>query len=489
MLDLQIPGPSGVEVTAERARRRPVGAGADPLRLGRAGRRARRGEGGSDGLPGEVGLARGAAGRRTPRSPPGTPSSPPASRGWCSGSSAGSPTAPADRRTGDADARAHRPRDRGAEDGGQGLVVQADRRAPGALAPHGAEPRPEHAAQAADAQPGRARPAGPSSRASTTTDETGMAGGDAGPGGAGGDRDATRAAGRPGRRALRAPARPSSPPPATPWSSSTAAPTWPATGQGAAQADRRGLGRRTCWCAARPSRSSRCSPSGSRCARPRRRVGRGRAARPDPAAPPAHRGGHHDGPGAGPRARAEGDRGRRRPGRGDADRGDARRGVRPGGAQRPAGHPAGRHRRGRGRPGARPWPLPEALGLRAAPRTASGGDAETPARAELHVVPDPEADGQGAGRRAARTLDGRRGGAGRRPGRRCEEAGEQVAGARGARAAGAGGDRRAAPPPRRARDEPARRSTRSSRRPRRAATRPRPPSRTPRPSATVPPRP
>ena len=44
----------------------PVGAGADPVGVGRAGRRARGGQGRRDRLPGEVGLARGAARRRTP---------------------------------------------------------------------------------------------------------------------------------------------------------------------------------------------------------------------------------------------------------------------------------------------------------------------------------------------------------------------------------------------------------------------------------------
>ena len=44
------------------------------------------------------------------------------------------------------------------EDGRQGDGVQADRRAAGALAPHRAEPRAEHPAQAPDAQPRRADP-------------------------------------------------------------------------------------------------------------------------------------------------------------------------------------------------------------------------------------------------------------------------------------------------------------------------------------------
>ena len=55
-------------------------------------------------------------------------------------------------------AAAHRARDRGAAAGGQGDVLQADRRAAGALPPHGPEPRAEHAAQAAAAQPGAAGP-------------------------------------------------------------------------------------------------------------------------------------------------------------------------------------------------------------------------------------------------------------------------------------------------------------------------------------------
>lgn len=51
---------------------------------------------------------------------------------------------------------AHRPRDRGVAPGGQGPELQADRRAPGHLPPHGPEPCAEHPRQAPTPQPGRA---------------------------------------------------------------------------------------------------------------------------------------------------------------------------------------------------------------------------------------------------------------------------------------------------------------------------------------------
>src|SRR4249919_3269299 len=51
-------------------------------------------------------------------------------------------------------AAADRARDRGAPAGGEGVVLQGHRRAAGDLSPHRAEPRPEHAEQAAAAQPG-----------------------------------------------------------------------------------------------------------------------------------------------------------------------------------------------------------------------------------------------------------------------------------------------------------------------------------------------
>ena len=47
----------------------------------------------------------------------------------------------------------------------KGMEYKADRRAAGHLPPHGAEPRAEHAAQAADAQPRRAHPLGHRARA------------------------------------------------------------------------------------------------------------------------------------------------------------------------------------------------------------------------------------------------------------------------------------------------------------------------------------
>ena len=56
VLDLQIPAPDGVQVTAEMVAPGPVGPGADPVRLGRARRRPGRHEGRGDRLPGEVRL-------------------------------------------------------------------------------------------------------------------------------------------------------------------------------------------------------------------------------------------------------------------------------------------------------------------------------------------------------------------------------------------------------------------------------------------------
>jgi DNA-binding NarL/FixJ family response regulator len=55
-----------------------------------------------------------------------------------------------------ADATADRAGNRDPADGGHRPVLQADCRPARALPPHGAEPRPEHAGQAAAAQPGRA---------------------------------------------------------------------------------------------------------------------------------------------------------------------------------------------------------------------------------------------------------------------------------------------------------------------------------------------
>ena len=65
-------------------------------------------------------------------------------------------------------ATADRAGDRGAAAGGQGDVLQADRRAAVPLPPDRAEPRAEHPAQAAAAQPRRSWSATPSSRGSTT---------------------------------------------------------------------------------------------------------------------------------------------------------------------------------------------------------------------------------------------------------------------------------------------------------------------------------
>ena len=144
------PAPNGVEVTAQVLAAGPVGPGADPLGLRRAGRRPRRGQGRRDRLPGEVGVARRAARRRTPGRRRATRSSPPGSPAWCSASSGGWPTRPARPET---SRRADRARDRGAQDGREGHVLQADRRAARDLPPHRAEPRAEHPAQAADAQP------------------------------------------------------------------------------------------------------------------------------------------------------------------------------------------------------------------------------------------------------------------------------------------------------------------------------------------------
>ena len=57
VLDLQIPAPTGVEVTATLVRGRPDRAGADPVGVRRAGRRAGGGQGRRDRLPGQVGVA------------------------------------------------------------------------------------------------------------------------------------------------------------------------------------------------------------------------------------------------------------------------------------------------------------------------------------------------------------------------------------------------------------------------------------------------
>ena len=65
VLDLQIPGPNGVEVTQEVLAQGPVRPGADPVGLRRARRRARGGEGRRDRLPRQVRLA-GGADRRGP---------------------------------------------------------------------------------------------------------------------------------------------------------------------------------------------------------------------------------------------------------------------------------------------------------------------------------------------------------------------------------------------------------------------------------------
>ena len=76
-------------------------------------------------------------------------------RAWCWASSAGwptrrAPTAP--------DARAHRARDRGAQMVAKGMSYKQIAERLVHLAPHRAEPRAEHPAQAADAQPRRAHP-------------------------------------------------------------------------------------------------------------------------------------------------------------------------------------------------------------------------------------------------------------------------------------------------------------------------------------------
>ena len=83
----------------------------------------------------------------------------------------------------------------------------------------------------------------------------------------------------------------------------------------------------------------------------------------------------------------EGHRGGVRPGRGHADRRDARRGLRPGGAQRAARRAARDDRRGRRRPRAGPRAA-RGAGLRRRGTTGAG----RPARPDLRVVPDPEAD-------------------------------------------------------------------------------------------------
>ena len=156
VLDLQIPGPNGVEVTAEVLQQDPAarvlilsasGEQADVLEAVKAGatgylvksassdelldavRRVAAGD--TVFTPGLAGLVLGEFRRLLDA---------------------------ARRRPPDGTSPAHRARDRGAAAGRQGAVLQADRRAARALPPHRPEPRPEHAAQAAAAQPGPADP-------------------------------------------------------------------------------------------------------------------------------------------------------------------------------------------------------------------------------------------------------------------------------------------------------------------------------------------
>ena len=154
VLDLQIPGPNGVEVTAQVLQHDPSarvlilsasGEQADVLAAVKAGatgylvKSASRTElidavrrvaaGDTVFTPGLAGLVLGEFRRMADARPTGRPGR-----------------------------AAHRARDRGAQDGGEGDVLQADRRAAGDLPPDRPEPRPEHAAQAADAQPRGADP-------------------------------------------------------------------------------------------------------------------------------------------------------------------------------------------------------------------------------------------------------------------------------------------------------------------------------------------
>src|SRR3954447_15897706 len=162
VLDLQIPPPDGVEVTRSIAEQAPgarvlilsaSGEHADVLAAVKAGatgylvksasreellaavRRVSQGD--PVFTPGLAGLVLGEFQRRSEaaRDPAGAGGAPPPGG-----------------------AEAARGGDGGAAHGRQGHVVPPDRRAPRALAPHGAEPRAEHPAQAADAQPRRADP-------------------------------------------------------------------------------------------------------------------------------------------------------------------------------------------------------------------------------------------------------------------------------------------------------------------------------------------
>ncbi len=154
VLDLQIPGPNGVEVTARVLEQDPS---ARVLILSASGEQddvLRGGQGGRDGLPDEVGAEPRAGGRRTPGGRGG--------HGVHTGAGrAGARGVPADVRAGEQgprDAGAHRPGDGGAEDGREGRLLPGHRGAAGDLPPHRPEPRAEHPAQAADAQPRRAHP-------------------------------------------------------------------------------------------------------------------------------------------------------------------------------------------------------------------------------------------------------------------------------------------------------------------------------------------
>ena len=154
----------------------------------------------------------------------------------------------------------------------------------------------------------------------------------------------------------------------------------------------------TSWCATRPNRWTRCSRSGPRCGRRRPHVRR-RAASADRqrrqltaavttrARALANEHGH------------EGQRGGRRPGRGDPDRGDGRRGLR--GAVRSGllvaalaatGVDAVELDRSR-------WPSPRRWASPPRPATS----AAAPHRPDLHVVPDPDADAKAPGRRRGRS--------------------------------------------------------------------------------------
>ena len=144
----------------------PVRPGADPVGERRAAGRAGGGQGGGDRLPRQVGLAGRAARRRTTRGPgrhrvharPGRTRAggvPPALRHRPG------------RRQG-RHATADRARDRGPAAGGQGDVLQADRRAAVPLPPDGPEPRAEHACGSCSCTTGSSWSATRSSRGSTT---------------------------------------------------------------------------------------------------------------------------------------------------------------------------------------------------------------------------------------------------------------------------------------------------------------------------------